>query len=150
MNVLDHNLSPYLGKLSQANSSEELKRLPEYREIEPEVRRILSSVLQQNHVKAAPIDSGPIRVSGWNVERGTHLEGSSDTLKSHSIMRENDVYVLTELDYGMARSQNRRVPEELADALDDIARDVALIEPNPVDWGGWVTYLLVQMEGEAG
>ena len=118
MNILDHNLSPYLGKLSQANSSEELKRLPEYREIGPEVRRILSSVLQRNHVKPAPIDSGPIRVSGWNVERGTHLEGIIDALKSHPIMRLNDIYILTELDYGMARSQNRRVPEELADALD--------------------------------
>jgi hypothetical protein len=28
-------------------------------------------------------------------------------------------------------------------------RDIALIEPNPVDWGWWISYLLVQMEGEA-
>ena len=27
--------------------------------------------------------------------------------------------------------------------------DIALIEPNPVDWGGWLVYLLEQMEGEA-
>ena len=26
--------------------------------------------------------------------------------------------------------------DELADALDEMARDIALIEPNPVDWGG--------------
>ena len=24
-----------------------------------------------------------------------------------------------------------------------------MIEPNPVDWGGWVTFMLEQMEGEA-
>ena len=30
-----------------------------------------------------------------------------------------------------------------------MARDIALIEPNPVDWVGWVTYLLEQMEEEA-
>ena len=30
-----------------------------------------------------------------------------------------------------------------------MARDIALIEPNPVDWEWWVIYLLEQMEGEA-
>jgi len=39
--------------------------------------------------------------------------------------------------------------KELQDALDEMARDIALIEPNPVDWGGWVNYLLEQMEAEA-
>ncbi len=39
--------------------------------------------------------------------------------------------------------------DELADALGDMSRDIALIEPNPVDWGEWVIYLLEQMEGEA-
>ena len=39
--------------------------------------------------------------------------------------------------------------DELQDALDEMARDIALIEPNPVDWGGWVIYLLEQMEAEA-
>ena len=29
-----------------------------------------------------------------------------------------------------------------------MARDIALIEPNPVDWGGWVDYLLDQLEAE--
>ena len=38
--------------------------------------------------------------------------------------------------------------DELADALGDMARDIALIELNPVDWGEWVIYLLEQMEGE--
>jgi hypothetical protein len=39
--------------------------------------------------------------------------------------------------------------DELADALDEIARDIALIEPDPQDWGWWVIYLLEQMEAEA-
>jgi hypothetical protein len=29
-----------------------------------------------------------------------------------------------------------RPEDDLQDALDDMARDIALIEPNPVDWGG--------------
>lgn len=34
-------------------------------------------------------------------------------------------------------------------ALVEIARDIAIIEPDPVDWGWWVIYLLEQMEAEA-
>ena len=39
--------------------------------------------------------------------------------------------------------------EELADALQEMARDIALIEPDPQDWGGWVIYFIEQMEVEA-
>jgi hypothetical protein len=39
--------------------------------------------------------------------------------------------------------------EELQDAQDEMARDIALIEPNPDNWGGCMSYLLEQLEGEA-
>jgi hypothetical protein len=39
--------------------------------------------------------------------------------------------------------------DELADALEDMARDIALIEPDPKDWGGWVNYLLESLQTEA-
>jgi hypothetical protein len=39
--------------------------------------------------------------------------------------------------------------DDLQDALDDMARDIALIEPDASDWGWWVTYLLEKMEVEA-
>ncbi len=39
--------------------------------------------------------------------------------------------------------------DELADALCDMARDIALIEPDPQDWAGWVTYFLEYLEAEA-
>lgn len=33
------------------------------------------------------------------------------------------------------------LPERtLADALEDLAREIVLIEPEPMDWGGWVMY----------
>jgi methionine synthase II (cobalamin-independent) len=38
--------------------------------------------------------------------------------------------------------------EELQTAIDEMARDIALIEPDPQDWGWWVSYLLERMEGE--
>jgi hypothetical protein len=39
--------------------------------------------------------------------------------------------------------------DELQAALEDMARDIALIEPNPLNWGEWVSYLLDQVEAEA-
>ena len=38
---------------------------------------------------------------------------------------------------------------DLKEAFDDLARDNALIEPYPVDWGRWASYMLEQLEGEA-
>ena len=41
-------------------------------------------------------------------------------------------------------------PEDnLQKALEEIARDIALIEPDPKDWAWWVSYLLEQLEEEA-
>ena len=34
-------------------------------------------------------------------------------------------------------------------ALDDLARDTALIEPEPGDWAGWITYLLEALQEKA-
>ena len=38
---------------------------------------------------------------------------------------------------------------DLQEAIDDMAHDIAILEPNPIDWGGWVSYMLEQLEGEA-
>lgn len=41
-------------------------------------------------------------------------------------------------------------PEDaLQKGIDEIARDIAIIEPDPGDWGWWISYLLEQLEGEA-
>ena len=39
--------------------------------------------------------------------------------------------------------------DELAKALGEMARDIALIEPDPLDWGGWIEILMEKMEVEA-
>jgi hypothetical protein len=39
-------------------------------------------------------------------------------------------------------NRKRITPEdELQDAFRDLANDLALIEPDPRDWGWWVSYL---------
>jgi hypothetical protein len=49
-----------------------------------------------------------------------------------------------------ALSRKSITPEqELQDALDEMARDIALIEPDPQDWAGWVMYFVDRLEEEA-
>ena len=51
---------------------------------------------------------------------------------------------------GKAMSRKAVMPEDaVQQALEEIARDIAIIEPDPVDWGWWVTYLLDWLEAEA-
>ena len=41
-------------------------------------------------------------------------------------------------------------PEDaVQQALEEIARDITIIEPDPEDWGWWITYLLDRLEAEA-
>ena len=40
--------------------------------------------------------------------------------------------------------------DELADALDELARDIALIEPNPLDGGGGMGFLSIGADGWGG
>jgi hypothetical protein len=39
--------------------------------------------------------------------------------------------------------------DNIQNTLDEMARDIALIEPDPSDWSWWVGYLLEQMEMQA-
>ncbi len=117
MNLLDHQLQTYLPQLSRANSSEELVGLPIYRQLKPKIEQVLGAVLVEN--RPAGLDRNPdhVRATGWNIERGIEFDGIVRVIREHPVIRESDVLILTELDYGMARSENRRVPLALAEEL---------------------------------
>ena len=62
--------------------------------------------------------------------------------------------------WAMQEDQDRQISETLnkkpispVDAMEnvikEIARDIALLEPNPHDWEWWVSYLLEQLEEKA-
>ncbi|MCV4776910.1 hypothetical protein OFM21_29480, partial [Escherichia coli] len=53
----------------------------------------------------------------WNLERGTMLEGIIEAFESIPELQGRDALLLTELDYGMARSGNLFVAGELARRL---------------------------------
>jgi endonuclease/exonuclease/phosphatase family metal-dependent hydrolase len=97
-----------------------------YQQIRPEVERILNAVVTAEPVadllygRVPPATAGgsdTVRALAWNIERGIQLDGIIYALKTHPQLKDKDLLLLTELDYGMARSGNRFVAKEIADAL---------------------------------
>ena len=48
-----------------------------------------------------------------------------------------------------ARLESEIALDGLFQRFPDLARDIALIEPDPRDWAGWVMYLVDQLEKES-
>ena len=136
--ILEHDLNQYFPELLKFESIEETERSAVYQKIKPTVERILNAVVQEDFSEPRAVVTGLESVSdisaeenspvatargsvisavAWNIERGNIFEGILDALKNHPQLKEKDLYLLTELDYGMARSRNRFVARELARAL---------------------------------
>jgi endonuclease/exonuclease/phosphatase family metal-dependent hydrolase len=139
--ILDHDLAKYFPGLLKFESTPEMEKSELYKEIRPEVERILNSIVQENFAdrsgpgaeertpafghpsfvgRGAFATGSPASVSAvaWNIERGNIFAGILDALQNHPDLKEKDLYLLTELDYGMARSGNRFVARELAQILE--------------------------------
>lgn len=93
-----------------------------YQKLRPEIERVLNGLVVENY--AGEADRAPhnllrsIKATAWNIERGKRLESIIRTLKEHPRLRESELLLVTELDYGMARTQNRFVAREIAEALE--------------------------------
>jgi len=117
--VLEHGLGPYLPDLARFKNTRELEASPLYRRLQPEVRRVLDAISMGDFAPSieAPAADGCIRAVAWNVERGIHAEGVIESIRNHPKLARSDVFLLSELDYGMARTRNRFVARDIAEAL---------------------------------
>src|SRR5262249_15904242 len=119
--VLDHNLQQYFPELLKFESTPEMAASELYKKIRAEVESILNSVIVSEQPAYQTLtnldDPDVIRALAWNIERGTRFDGIVNALINHDGLRDRDVLLLTELDYGMARSGNRFVARELAEEL---------------------------------
>ncbi|HWS53618.1 MAG TPA: endonuclease/exonuclease/phosphatase family protein [Pyrinomonadaceae bacterium] len=114
---LEHSLRPHFKALARFDSTKALAASSLYARLRPEVERVLGAVVREDFRARGEEARPSLRATAWNVERGARLEGVAAALGRHEVLRESDVLLLTELDYGMARSGNRRVARELARAL---------------------------------
>jgi hypothetical protein len=118
--ILEHDLNRYFPELLKFESFEETERSAVYQKIKPTVERILNAVVQENFAENSKFripDAKAVSALAWNIERGNIFEGIVDALKNHAGLKDKDLLLLTELDYGMARSRNRFVARELAKEL---------------------------------
>ncbi len=117
--ILDHDLNRYFPELLQFDSTEELEKSSVFQKIKPTVERILNAIVQENFAgNEKRTEKGFISAVAWNLERGSAFEGIVQALKTHKDLKDSDLLLLTELDYGMARSRNRFVARELAEQLE--------------------------------
>jgi endonuclease/exonuclease/phosphatase family metal-dependent hydrolase len=118
--ILEHDLNRYFPELLKFESTEETEKSAVYQKIKPTVERILTAVVQEDFAENPKSEiQNPKSVSAlaWNIERGSIFEGIVAALKNHDGLKDKDLLLLTELDYGMARSGNRFVARELAKEL---------------------------------
>jgi endonuclease/exonuclease/phosphatase family metal-dependent hydrolase len=119
--ALDHDLTDQVAPLSQLSSNRRLSRSPLYQEIRVEVEKVLNSVAYEEFGTSGHRShltrQTSISAMAWNIERGLKLNGIIDVLRSHPVLSDSDVLLLTELDYGMARTGNLFVAREIAHAL---------------------------------
>lgn len=117
--ALEHDLQKHLPALARFNSTAELERSALYRKLRPQIERVLNSIAQENFAPKVSLEasSSAIRATAWNIERGKQFDKILRALKEHPEISRSDLFLLTELDYGMARTENRFVAREIAEAL---------------------------------
>jgi len=117
--ALEHGLAEFFPALRRFSSTRQLERSPLYQQIRPAAEAVLAGIDQGSFLPDSAITrrSGAIRATAWNIERGIQLDRIIATLRDHLLLTPSEVFFLTELDYGMARSENRLVPREIAAAL---------------------------------
>ncbi len=118
--VLEHSLNQYFPHLLEFESIEEAQRSDVYSKMKETVDEIMNSVVCENYAADeadAPEAKTEVTAVAWNIERGRIYDGILEALQNHKDLRSKDLYILTELDYGMVRSGNRFVAREFARAL---------------------------------
>jgi len=115
--ILEHNLKQFFPDLLKFDSTDEMERSAVYQSVKTDVERILNAVVQGNFAPKIFEKAEVVSVTAWNIERGNRFDGIVEALRHHEKLKDKDLLLLTELDYGMARSANRFVAQSLAKEL---------------------------------
>ncbi len=107
-----------VGQLAQVRSLRQLKGHPAFQKKQTVIDKTLKSYQVFKPTSTPSLSSKSfIRMTAWNIERGLAYEGIAHTLKAHPEISQSDIFLLTEVDLGMARTGNRHVAKDLASEL---------------------------------
>jgi endonuclease/exonuclease/phosphatase family metal-dependent hydrolase len=112
---IEHDLAPHYAALRAVSDRRALERSALWRCIGAEVERVTTGI-ERGDV-APSLGPGPLRVVAWNIQRGARFDAILHALRSDAVLCAADLLLLTEIDCGLGRSQNRNVARELAAAL---------------------------------
>jgi endonuclease/exonuclease/phosphatase family metal-dependent hydrolase len=113
----DQSFRPYLQELARFENTKDLETSTLYRKLKPNLERILSHVWYEELVTATPPSGRGVKAVAWNIERGIRTDAICRFLQDHQDLRGADVLLLSELDWGMARTENRFVVRDIAGSL---------------------------------
>ena len=90
-----------------------------WQDIEPRLRRVLGDVRRYEPVTPPPPSTDPDRIKAvhWNIEHGNWYDQVECALRTNDELRDADLFLFNEIDFGMARAGNRDVTGDLASAL---------------------------------
>jgi endonuclease/exonuclease/phosphatase family metal-dependent hydrolase len=115
---LQHELQAHYAALRAIRRRKALVRSALWAEIGGEVTRVLAGVERGDRAPAAvpaPRERA-LRAAAWNIQRGARLDDLRRAVLAPPFA-ETDLLLLSEVDLGLARSGNRNVARELAEAL---------------------------------
>lgn len=115
--IIHEEIAPHFPEFLRCSSTADLESLASYRAIEPDVRSVLDRLYCGDFSTGLAPARSRYRFVAWNLERGIELAGQLHTLQTDPRLAGADVYLLTETDMGMARSENRAVAQEIAREL---------------------------------
>jgi endonuclease/exonuclease/phosphatase family metal-dependent hydrolase len=115
--TFDDSFRDFLPDLARFDSVRELEESTAYRKMRPAIERVLDHVWQEQFAPPQVPAASPVRAVAWNIERGLCSAGVTRALKEHPVLRQADILLLSEVDWGMARTDNRFVAHELASSL---------------------------------
>ncbi len=79
----------------------------------------LNLIEVENTVVTPPADpTEMLTIVAWNLERGRYWSEAVELIQTAPELKDPDLLLLSEMDYGMARSNNRHTTREVARALD--------------------------------
>jgi endonuclease/exonuclease/phosphatase family metal-dependent hydrolase len=111
------NIRPFIHELACFETTRDLEQSSRYREMKLDIERLLDHVWQEVLAEDAELPTDSICAVAWNIERGIRLDAIIQYLQEHPSLAHAGVLFLSELDWGMARTQNRFVAKEIASSL---------------------------------